>query len=186
MRRSVIFWRRTDIEGLERMELAIEADGVTARSTILCLEAGGLRVDHVWRLDSDWRASSVIVDRWNPRGHGRLELVRDGGGWRVDGTSRPDLAGAEEPDLSVTPFCNSLPIRRTPATAGASRTLDTAYIDGSALTVTRSRQRYDRQGPGRLHYFDLGLSLGFEADLVVDEDGLILRYEHLFERIATP
>jgi len=184
MSRSILFWRRTDIEGLERMALAIEPDGVTAQSSLICLEEGGLRVDHVWQLDPEWRAQAVVVDRWNARGHGRVELLRDGNGWRVDGIARPDLDGAEEPDLSVTAFCNTLPIRRTSETPGASLTLDTAYIDGSALTVTRSRQRYDRQGPGRLRFVDLGLSAGFEADLVVDESGLILRYEHLFERIA--
>jgi hypothetical protein len=104
----------------------------------------------------------------------------------VDGKPRPDLEGAEEPDLSITPFCNTFPIRRTPATAGASLTLDTAFIDGPALTVARSRQRYDRQGPGRLRYVDLGLSSGFEADLLVDDTGLVLRYEHLFERVSLP
>jgi uncharacterized protein len=49
--------------------------------------------------------------------------------------------------------------------------------------VARSSQRYDRQGTGRLRYVDLGLSRGFEADLIVDGEGLILNYEHLFERV---
>jgi hypothetical protein len=73
-----------------------------------------------------------------------------------------------------------------PQGAGQSLTLDTAFIDGLALTVARSRQRYDRQGPDRLRYVDLGLSAGFEADLVVDQQGLVLRYEHLFERVNGP
>lgn len=180
----MLFWRRTDVEGLERLELTIAPEGVTAHSTVICLEEGGFRIDHSWRLDPEWRALSVTVERRNVSGHGHLRLERAGSGWRVDGAPRPDLEGAEEPDLSVTPFCNTLPIRRTSERAGASLTLDTAYIDGPALTVARSRQRYDRQGPGRLRYVDLGLSKGFEADLTVDDQGLILRYEHLFERIA--
>ena len=184
MSTAVLFWRRTDIEGLERLELAIEPDQVTATATTICLEAGGFRIDHRWRLDPGWHALSVTVERWSSQGHGLLHLERAGTGWRVDGVLRPDLEGAEEPDLSITPFCNTLPIRRTPHGAGQSLTLDTAYIDGPALTVKRSRQRYDRQGPGRVRYVDLGLSLGFEADLVVDENGLVLRYEHLFERVA--
>lgn len=184
MTTSILFWRRTDIEGLERLELTVEPDGVTARSQVICLEAGGFRLDHAWRLDPDWRAQSVTVDRWNRDGHGTLRLERAGRGWRVNGAPRPDLDGAEEPDLSVTPFCNTFPIRRTPQGLGDSLTLDTAYIDGSALTVARSRQRYDRQGPRRLRYVDLGLSAGFEADLVVDEMGLVLHYEHLFERVS--
>ena len=186
MSASVLFWRRTDVEGLERMELAIEPDGVTATSTVICLEAGGFRLDHRWRLDPEWRAQSVTVERWNARGHGVLRLERTRTGWRVDGLPRPDLEGAEEPDLSVTPFCNTFPIRRTPERPGESLPLDTAFIDGPALTVARSSQRYDRQGPRQLRYVDLGLSRGFEADLVVDDAGLVLHYEHLFERVAPP
>jgi uncharacterized protein len=186
MSTSVLFWRRTDVEGLERLELAVEPERVAAASTVICLEAGGFRLDHRWRLDPDWRARSVTVERWNAQGHGVLRLERAGAGWRVDGAPRPDLDGAEEPDLSVTPFCNTFPIRRTPEAEASSLTLDSAFIDGMALTVARSRQRYDRRGPGWLRYVDLGLSRGFEADLEVDDAGLVLRYEHLFERVAPP
>jgi hypothetical protein len=186
MTTTVLFWRRIDVEGLERLELSVGPDGVSAVSTVLCLEDGGLRLDHRWHLGPDWRARSVTVERWSRRSRGVLRLERAGQSWQVNGTPRPDLDGAEEPDISVTPFCNTLPIRRTPATPGESLTLDVALIDGTALSVTRSRQRYDRQGPGRLRFVALGRSLGFEADLVVDEDGLVIRYEHLFERIAPP
>jgi hypothetical protein len=186
MSTSILFWRRTDVEGLERLELAIEPEGVSATSTVICLEAGGFRLDHRWRLDADWRAQLVTVERWNARGHKILRLERAGTGWRVDGEPRSDLEGAKEADLSVTPFCNTFPIRRMPESAGESFTLDTAFIDGPELTVARSRQRYDRQGPGRLRYVDLGLFRGFQADLVVDAAGLVLHYEHLFERVSLP
>jgi uncharacterized protein len=186
MSKSVLFWRRIDIEGLERLELEVEPDRVCAMSTVICLEGDGFRLDHRWHLGPDWRAQSVTVERWNSRGHGLLHLERAGTGWRVDGAPRPDLEGADEPDLSVTPFCNTFPIRRTPQAAGESLLLDVAFIDGPALAVTRSSPRYDRQGPRRLRYIDLGRSRGFEADLVVDEAGLVLSYEHLFERVAPP
>jgi hypothetical protein len=183
---SILFWRRTDVEGLERLELAIETDAISATSTVICLESGGFQLEHRWRLDLEWRAQSVAVERWNSQGHGLLHLERAGTGWRVNGAPRPDLEGAEEPDLSITPFCNTFPIRRTPEGAGESLPIDTAFIDGPVLTVARSSQRYDRQGPGRLRYVDLGLSRGFEANLVVDDAGLVLHYEHLFERVAPP
>ncbi|CEJ12237.1 hypothetical protein BN1110_02534 [bacterium YEK0313] len=184
MTQTVLFWRRTDVHGLERMALAIEADRITATSSVVSLDAGGFRLDHRWRLSPDWQALQVEIERWNNGGHGALRLERHGRGWRVDGVDRPDLDGAEEPDLSITPFCNTFPIRRVPETAGASLALDIAFIDGPALTVARSRQRYDRQGPRHLRYVDLGLSQGFEADLVVDDAGLVVTYEHLFERLT--
>lgn len=151
---------------------------------MICCDAGGFRLDHRWHLTPDWRAQSVIVQRWNARGFSALRLERAGTGWLVDGARRPDLEGAEEPDLSVTPFCNSFPIRRIPAAPGENLTLDAAFIDGPPLTVARSSQRDDRQGPRRMRYVDLGLSRGIEADLVVDETGLVLSYEHLFERVV--
>ena len=54
------------------------------------------------------------------------------------------------------------------------------------MMVHRSRQRYDRQGPRRVRYVDLGNSIGFEADLRVDERGLVVVYEHLFEKVTPP
>lgn len=186
MQTSVLFWRRTDIEGFERLELTIEAHRISAVSTVLCLADGGFRVDHHWHLDGGWQTRTVSVERWNRTGHGRLTLERVGTGWHVNGTPRADLDGAAEPDLSVTPFCNTFPIRRTPQSPGASLALDTAFIDGPALSVVRSSQRYDRQGPGRVRYVDLGVARGFEADLTVDDLGLVLRYEHLFERLHVP
>jgi uncharacterized protein len=186
MNKSVLFWRRTDVEGFERLELSVEAQRVTANATVLCLEAGGFRLDHNWQLDAEWRAQSVNIVRWNADGHAELRLERSGAGWLVNGEPRPDLEGAQEPDLSVTPFCNTFPIRRLPESVSASLTLDTAFIDGAALSVGRSRQRYDRQGAGHVRYVDLGLSRGFEANLIVDGVGLVLHYEHLFERVLPP
>ena len=183
MSTAILFWRRTDVQGLERLALTVSHDEVVAESTSLCLEDGGFRLDHRWRLTPDWSARSLEVERWGASEHQWLTLERSGDGWLVDGEPRSDLDGAEEPDLSVTPFCNTFPIRRTPTGGGGSLTLDTCYIDAAAMTVQRSRQRYDRLGPNRVRYIDLGVSSGFEADLEVDDDGLVLRYEHLFERV---
>jgi hypothetical protein len=179
----LICWRRIDVVGLELLALHVRTSQMRAESTVLCVEDDAFRLDHFWQLTSDWRALSLRVERLDAHGHETLVLERDGTGWRVNGEPRPDLAGAEEPDLSVTPFCNTFAIRRVPASPGASLTLDVAYVNGHDLSVARSRQRYEYQAPGRFRYIDLGLSKGFEADVRVDEVGLVERYEHLFERV---
>ncbi|MDT0353054.1 putative glycolipid-binding domain-containing protein [Pseudonocardia sp. DSM 45834] len=89
--------------GLERLSLSVAVDVVTAESTVICTEDGGFRPDHRWTLTRDWRSFSLDVERRRRVGHVRVGVERLDGGWKVDGVSRPDLDGAEEPDLSVTP-----------------------------------------------------------------------------------
>jgi uncharacterized protein len=179
----ILFWRRTDVIGIERLSLTKSPDGITADSTVVCLEDGGFEIRHQWRLSSDWRAQSLSIERFDADGRRRLQVERSGDGWLVDDVPRPDLEGADEPDLSITPFCNTFPIRRTPGGVASSLTLDTCYIDAAAMSVERSRQRYDRLGPHRVRFVDLGVSRGFQAEVEVDDDGLVLKYEHLFERV---
>jgi uncharacterized protein len=178
-------WRRLDMTGLELLALRIGSEGVSAKSSVICAWNGGFRLDHAWELTPDWRALSLQIEKRGADRPQTLTLERDGGGWRVNGEPRLDLDGADEPDLSVTPFCNTLIMRRMSKTDGASLTVDTAYVNADDLTVTRSRQRYDYKAPGLFRYIDLGLSAGFEADLQVDEERLVQRYEHLFERVET-
>jgi hypothetical protein len=178
-----ICWRRIDMTGLELLTLRTGAHRILVESSVICGEGGGFQLDHTWSLTPDYRAQSLRVERRDASGRRTLTLERDGGGWRVDGKARPDLDGADDPDLSVTPFCNTLVIRRIPAADGASLTVDTAYVNGDDLAVTRSRQRYDYKGRRLFRYIDLGVAAGFEADLRVDDDGLVQSYEHLFERV---
>jgi uncharacterized protein len=182
---ETVFWRRTDIAGLERLTLTETDDGFQAASTVLSVEGGGFRIDHQWTMSRDWHAVSVVVEKWSEKGFDRLALERTGRGWTVDGMSRPDLEDTEEPDLSVTPFCNSFPIQRLIRENRDSLSLETCYIDASSMTVTRSRQRYDRRRAGLFRYVDLGLFAGFEADLEVDDRGMVIRYQKLFERVAS-
>ncbi|HEX6955043.1 MAG TPA: putative glycolipid-binding domain-containing protein [Agromyces sp.] len=181
---QTVYWRRTDVIGLERLELARGADGIEASGTVLCLEDGGFELAHRWRLSPEWQAQSVEVERRDAGGAVRLAVERQGDGWLVDGVRRSDLDGAEEPDLSVTPLCNAFPIRRLAAPAASVRELDVCFIDADTMSVTRARQRYERIDVHRVRYVSIdGASAGFTAELVVDDDGLVRTYEHLFERV---
>jgi hypothetical protein len=180
---KLISWRRIDeFPGMELLRLDVGSQLIEIESRLICMEAGGFHLSHKWGLTSDWRAQSLRIAKHDANGAHALLLERDGNGWRVDGEPRPDLDGAEEPDLSVTPFCNTLIMRRVPMEDGGSLTADVAYIDGADLSVVRSRQRYEFRKPGLYRYIDLGVAKGFEADLQVDEQKLVISYEHLFER----
>ena len=115
----------------------------------------------------------------------RLEIERPAGRpWTVDGESRPDLAPCIDIDIMVTPFTNSLPIRRLRLEPDQPVAIQPAYIRLPDLVVEPAAQEYRRLGaacsPGRFRY--RGLASGFTADLTVDDDGLVLDYPPIWRR----
>jgi hypothetical protein len=43
---KILYWRRTDVTGMERLILKVSDDEVSAESIVICLEDGGFRLDH--------------------------------------------------------------------------------------------------------------------------------------------
>lgn len=171
-------WRRIDEPGLELMTLSRSRSGLSVRSTLIHAgeESYGLR--YRWELDPSWRTRTLRLERTDAV-EKPLVIERTGDtDWRVDGEARPDLAGCHEVDMSATPFCNGLAIRRMKEADGELLAL---FVDAPALTCQPSRQRYEPLGPRTWRYVDKGVSDGFTARLDLDKEGLVAKYEHLFE-----
>jgi hypothetical protein len=171
-------WRRVDEPGLELMALSRTASGLSVRSTLIHAgeESFGLR--YHWELDMSWRTRTLRIERTDATDKSLLIERAGDTSWRVDGKARPDLAGCHEVDVSATPFCNGLAIRRMGETDGEWLAL---FVEASVLTCQPSRQRYEHLGPRAWRYVDKGVSEGFTALLDLDEEGLVAKYEHLFE-----
>jgi hypothetical protein len=54
------------------------------------------------------------------------------------------------------------------------------FVSVPELTVTESEQRYEPLGEGRLRF----RSGDFTADLTFDDEGVVVRYEGLAERLS--
>jgi hypothetical protein len=112
-------------------------------------------------------ANPILVVRVHRNDTTTLSILRTGDTtWSVDGAARRDLDGCAEIDVSATPFCNTLALRRLGLTPGGGGDLTALYVRLPDLTCTASRQRYERVGERIFRYVDLGLSKGFEAELV--------------------
>lgn len=178
---TTIFWKRTDVHGLERLHISPGREA--AKGVIINVENGGAEVRHHWKFADDWQVLALNVQRCDREGEHQLHIGRQGKGWTVNGKERPELDGTELVDLSLTPFCNTFPISRMLNDELDTVTFDVVYIDGDTLKVSRSRQAYDQLGAGQFRYRDLGLSSGFQARLLVDRDGLVAEYPGLFKRV---
>jgi hypothetical protein len=84
-------------------------------------------------------------------------------------------------DLGLSPVFNSLPVWRDRLLEdGNARDYVMRFVSVPDLEVLESRQRYEPLGDRRLRFS----SGDFTAVLEFDEDGLVVRYEHLAERVG--
>jgi uncharacterized protein len=177
-----VIWKALGWSGIERLSLDAGGAGVTAKGQLVGDPDGApVGVLYEIRCDAAWTVHRVSV---HVLGGGRLDLTRDPEGtWEANGQPRPALRGCVDVDLSLTPFTNTLPIRRLGLGPGQAADLDVAYITLPELAVAPARQRYTRQhrdGRGALYRYESGT---FRADVAVDDDGLVTTYEGLWEAV---
>ncbi|MBB5786451.1 putative glycolipid-binding domain-containing protein [Jiangella mangrovi] len=176
-----LMWSALQWPATEHLILRAGGDGVVADGVIVALDGRPTRVAYRIEADAGW-----AVRRLTLATNGEPDLVlerRDGDRWYDgDGAERADLAGCVEVDVALTPFTNTLPIRRLGLAVGeASEDLRIIYVQvDRGLTSDAVNQRYVRLADDVYRYS----SGEFTADLTVDADGFVVDYPDLWRRIA--
>jgi hypothetical protein len=182
-KRIIVRWQDWSCKGIEHLVLRESSEGIVAEAAILGTTDDEVFAAHYRILcDREWRVRKVEIGQI---GHeGAVELESDGAGNWIDGsaTPLPQLAGAIDIDISVTPFTNALPIRRLRLQAAQSADILAVYVQLPGLTVTTDRQRYTCLEPNRLYRYE-SLDSEFNRDIEVDDDGLVVTYPGLFRRV---
>ncbi|RCS23685.1 transcriptional regulator [Phyllobacterium salinisoli] len=181
--RRTVRWRSVEGEGLEHLVIGPHDGGVRADSVVIG-ERGGIPYGVRYRIDCDarWHISGFSVETTAGE---RLALLSDGRGhWRNEaGDALPQFDNCIDIDLAGTPFTNTIPIRRlglTPQSETAKLTM--LYVPFDRFEPFRDGQNYTCLEAGRLYRYQAE-DRSFSADLPVDEDGLVIDYPGLFERL---
>jgi hypothetical protein len=173
-------WQPDQGEGAEQFSFRATPEGHDARGKVAAtLDGTPLNASYRVETDAAWVTRRVRVE---VKGGRSLDLLCDGAGhWRrVDGTTLPELDGCIDPDISMTPFTNTVAMRRLGLAIGEAVEIEVAYILVPELSLRAAPQRYTRLAD-RLWRFD-GLDIDFAADLTVDEQGFVVTYPGLFLR----
>jgi hypothetical protein len=170
-----VAWRRSDeVQTDEHCTLTQRDTGLSLVGTVLGAEDGApVRIEY--RVLTDGAGMTTAAHVRDLRGFEQrtLTLERDAkGNWTVDGAKVRALKGATDVDLGCSPSTNTLPIRRLRLAIGASDTIQAAWVRFPELTVVKAAQTYTRLDEFTYHY----ASGTFEADLTVDDDGLVGEY----------
>lgn len=128
-------------------------------------------------------SGSVVAAVLRLSGQASLTLTRSASGrWQGNGGEElRDLSGCTDLDLSVTPYTNTLALRRLNLRPGESGEILAVVVEVPSLTRRVMRQRYTRLGPHTYRYENLGA--GFSTELTVDDELLVREYPGLFVQI---
>jgi hypothetical protein len=176
-------WRPVEGAGLEHLTVRSEGAAIVARSVVIG-QRGGRRYGARYTIvcDADWWVRSLELDTTEGR-RLRLSSDRDGNWTDDDGCRLTALDGCIDIDLAGTPFTNTLPIRRLDLDPeqGAIE-LAMVYVPFDTFTPIVDGQRYQCLEKDLLFRYEAA-DRSFAAVLAVDEDGLVLDYPTLFERV---
>jgi uncharacterized protein len=173
-----LVWRGLEEWLAEVAEIRLEADRLFARGTQLGAEPHPYRVDYELTTGAGWTTERLRLDS----GDRGLDLRRTADGWTANGELRPELEPALDCDLANSPLTNTMPILRERLREGAGPVdLVMAWVSVPDLAVRRSAQRYEPIDDRTVRF--VSRDSDFRADLEVDEDGLVVRYPGMAERV---
>ncbi len=182
-------WQCMDALGLEHLRLTQSADNIIAESVVMGVTSDTPFHTH-YRICCDlaWRVLEVDASPLYPGGKA-FSLRADGQGhWSNRmGKPIPELNGCLDVDISITPFTNTLPIRRLKLQPVEYEDITVVHIALHTQAIRLVRQRYtclqspvgDEQGMYQYQNF----SYKYTSYLSVDADGLVCDYPEVYKRV---
>jgi hypothetical protein len=170
-----VAWRRSDdVQTDEQCTLTFRDAGLSLVGTVLGADTSTpVRIEY--RVLADGTGMTTTANIRDLRGFQTraITLARGPKGvWTVDGVAAPQLKGCTDLDLGCSPCTNTLPIRRLRLKVGASATIKAALVKFPELQVVTAAQTYTRLDEFTYRY----ASGTFEADLFVDDNGVVASY----------
>jgi hypothetical protein len=117
-----------------------------------------------------------------------LAFIQKSKGVWIDEGDQPMEAfmGCTDVDIMITPFTNTLPIRRMKMTLHESKEISVVYFSLPDLSVSKLDQRYTflSQEKGHNVYKYESLSSGFTSNIKVDGQGFVIDYPGIFKLVS--
>lgn len=182
-----LIWKALDGFSTEHLCLYEDQDGIVANSVVIGMnENVPFRINYEINCNLDWKVNKVDIRKFDSESANITLLSDDNGVWRKScGEEIEDLRGCMDIDISITPFTNTIPIRRLSLSPGELSEIRVIYIDVHNFELKPVTQRYtclDTNLEGFKYKYE-NLDSGFATEFFVDKKGLIINYPDIFERV---
>jgi uncharacterized protein len=184
MHTTVARWQDWSGRSIEHLVLKEASNQIVADGAILGTVGDDLfAARYKIFCDTNWCVKRVEISEVGSEQN--AEFLSDGVGNWVDrlGAAQPQLASAIDIDISITPFTNTLPIRRLNLRRGESQEIIVVYLQLPNIRVAIDRQRYTCLDPGRRYRYE-SVDSDFTREIEVDIHGLVTEYPGLFRRVV--
>ena len=111
-----------------------------------------------------------------------IKLEKRDGKYLLNGEYNAKFDNISDIDISATPFTNTLPINRLQLKVKERQVIEVIYFDIFEKEIRTVKQIYTRLTGVQYVYENFDGS--FKANLVVDEQGLVVEYPELFEMVS--
>lgn len=181
--KRILIWKGLQWESLEYFTIENERKSIVAYSRLVGVkDQVPFSIFYKIIMDTKWVVSQFEIVT---SGQGKvMRCSTDGNGQWFDnlrGNSLNHLAGCYDVDISLSPFTNTLPINRLGLKENERSVIQVLYIGLPDIQMEKVEQAYTRIDKNKYKYE--GATSGFEAELDVDEMGLVTGYPTLFSRI---
>ena len=182
--RLEVLWEQVVDKGLEHL-LLHQGEQINAEGLVVgMLQNVAYRIQYQVVCDLKWNTQRVWAkDLLNGK---EFILTRSGDEWLDEqGHVIEFLRGCTDVDIRVTPFTNTLPIKRLDLKPGESKEIGVVYVAAPGLSLSSFEQRYtclSQAKDGGVYKYE-SLSSGFTVELKVDADGLVLDYPGIFKMV---
>jgi uncharacterized protein len=177
-----ITWQALAWSGNEQLTLQVSGTGIEVKSELSGTTEDGTPYElrYLVELSPDWQVQHVHIADATDEG-GVLDLIYENGKWfaGLDDYLGEEFDNVPFIDFSLTPFTNSLPINQLQFEGDDPLKVDVLFIDLPSFEWRRVEQHYSKIGKHTYRYQDVERP-DFRADLVVDDDGLVILYPNLF------
>lgn len=138
-------------------------------------------VEYELMLDTNWMVCSVELKMVAPTPQRYIKLTHNKYGEWVDHElhTRPELDGCLDIDISLTPFTNTLPVKRLCFKPGERHDIKVLYFDLPVFDITMQTQRYTYLGENRFTFE--APDTGYTNEITFTPAGFIQEYPGLFE-----
>ncbi|MEO7800738.1 MAG: putative glycolipid-binding domain-containing protein [Ginsengibacter sp.] len=179
-----ILWKGLHYASMENCMITTNAEGYIINSQLTgTFEDKILRIDYQLQLDWMWHTMSVIANSRHGEHTNALSFISDtNGNWWFNGTAVDEFKDCLDVDISITPFTNTIPIKRLKLNDSEAQVIKVLYMNLPKEELHIMEQRYTRISATSYLYQNVGSK--FEAVITTDENGLVTNYPEIFERLA--